>query len=98
MIMRDRGHQKLIVLSDCLPVIQRIQSLKMDRSAVETVVGDIKSLTSDISTVVLRHAGHKMNVATHVLARCSESYLCNFLILFCESLSGKNYVLMCFNQ
>uniref|UniRef100_A0ACD5VMN9 Uncharacterized protein n=1 Tax=Avena sativa TaxID=4498 RepID=A0ACD5VMN9_AVESA len=77
-ITRDKGFQKLILLTDCLSLIHRILSSEKDRSAVGTVVSDIKCLATDFSTVSFRHIGRKLDVAAHLLARSSVATLCNF--------------------
>jgi hypothetical protein len=65
-------------MSDCLLLIQRILSSEKDRPAVGTVVGDIKSLAAEFSTILFKHIGRKLNIAAHLLARSSESTFCNF--------------------
>jgi hypothetical protein len=59
-ITRDKGFQKIILMSDCLSLIQRILSPGMDRLVVGTVVGDIKSLATEFSTVSFKHIGRKI--------------------------------------
>jgi hypothetical protein len=78
LITRDKGFQKIILMSDCLSLIQRIVSPGMDRSVVGTMVGDIKSLATEFSTVSFKHIGRKNNVAAHLLDRSSETTLCFF--------------------
>jgi hypothetical protein len=41
------AYQKIILMSDCLSLIQRILSSEKDRSDVGTVVGDIKNLAGN---------------------------------------------------
>jgi ribonuclease HI len=77
-ITRDKGFQKIILMSDCLSLIQRILSSEKDRSAVGIVVADIKSLATEFSTVSFKHTSRKNNVAAHLLARSSETTLCIF--------------------
>jgi hypothetical protein len=72
------AYQKIILMSDCLSLIQRILSSEKDRSDVGTVVGDIKNLAAEFSTVSFKHIGWKLNVAAHLLACSSESTFCNF--------------------
>jgi hypothetical protein len=60
LITRDKGFQKIILMSDCLSLIQRILSPGMDRLVVGTVVGDIKSLATEFSTVSFKHIGRKI--------------------------------------
>uniref|UniRef100_A0ACD5YZ07 Uncharacterized protein n=1 Tax=Avena sativa TaxID=4498 RepID=A0ACD5YZ07_AVESA len=44
MMARDKGFQKIIMVSDCLSLVQRISSPSQDRSMTGSVVGDIKNL------------------------------------------------------
>jgi hypothetical protein len=47
----DDGLDRIILLSDCLSVVQRIDSPLRDRSLVGVVVEDIKTLASSMSYV-----------------------------------------------
>jgi hypothetical protein len=58
--------------SDCLSLIQRINSSTNDRSEVGAVVADIKRLTTSFSYVSFRHVRRSLNVAAHILARSCE--------------------------
>jgi ribonuclease HI len=52
-ITKDKGFRKIILLSDCLSLIQRIPSPEKNRSSVGTVVSDIKSLATDFLLLLL---------------------------------------------
>ena len=79
MITRENGFTDVILVSDCLTMIQRILSSERDRSIVGPVVGDIKLLASGFHTCILKFSGRKTNVATHILAHRSELSICNLL-------------------
>jgi hypothetical protein len=68
-VTRDRGFDKVIFASDCLSLIQRLNSTDPDRSQVGAIVKDIKVLVARFSSATFRHVGRSLNVAAHVLAR-----------------------------
>ena len=77
MVSKDNGFNDIILLSDCLSIIQRILSPVRDRSSVGSVVSDIKKLATGFSTCSFKHCGRTLNVAAHTLARNSEANSCN---------------------
>jgi ribonuclease HI len=76
-VSKDRGFQDIVLVSDCLSMIQRIMSTEKDRSGVGSVVGDIKKLAAEFSTCIFKHSSRRANVAAHLLARRSEASVCN---------------------
>ncbi|XP_051190008.1 uncharacterized protein [Lolium perenne] len=56
MIACDKGFNKVIFVSDCLSLIQRLNSPAPDRSEVGSVVKDIKTLVARFSTASFRIA------------------------------------------
>jgi ribonuclease HI len=48
-LTQEEGLDRIILLSDCLSVIQRIHSSSRDRSLVGVVVEDIKSIATSFS-------------------------------------------------
>jgi ribonuclease HI len=79
-VTRNHSFNNIILVSDCLSMIQRICSPVRDRSEVGSVVSDIKKLASEFLACSFKHYGHHLNVAAHVLARSSEPNLCNIFI------------------
>jgi ribonuclease HI len=74
---KDRGFQKLVLVSDCLSLIQRISSSVRDRSVIGSVICDIKSLKSDFESCTFRFSSRSTNVVAHKLARSSVPLFCN---------------------
>jgi hypothetical protein len=60
------------VASDCLSLIQRLNSLKPDRSPVGSMVLDVKSMAACFSSVAFRHGSRVLNGAAHTLARSCD--------------------------
>uniref|UniRef100_A0ACD5XPQ5 Uncharacterized protein n=3 Tax=Avena sativa TaxID=4498 RepID=A0ACD5XPQ5_AVESA len=71
-LARDEGLNDFILVSDCLSVIQRIQSPVRDRSMVGVVVEDIKILAASLSSVTFRHVSRHCNNSAHAMARRAE--------------------------
>jgi ribonuclease HI len=69
----DEKLDNLIVATDCLAVVQRVNSLMRDRSACGPVLDDIKTLLSLFKSCTLRHVYREQNSAAHCLARSSET-------------------------
>ena len=72
MILRDNGFTDIILLPDCLSMIQCIHSSQRDRSFLGPVVGDIKNLQHVSPLAYSKHFSRKSDVAAHILARRSE--------------------------
>lgn len=68
----EQGMDNIIVASDCLSVVQRIQSQGEDRSMCAPVVHDIKTMVASFQGCAVRHVSRLQNVAAHVLARSVE--------------------------
>jgi ribonuclease HI len=68
-LARDEGLDKIILASDCLSVVQRVNSSTRDRSLVGVVVEDIKAMTASMSSVTVRHISRLLNNSAHDLAR-----------------------------
>jgi hypothetical protein len=69
MIARDKGFNNVVFVSDCLSLIQRLNSPAPDRSEVGSVVKDIKTLVAGFSTASFRHVKRCLNEAAHILAK-----------------------------
>jgi ribonuclease HI len=68
-ITRDKGFSKVIFATDCLSLIQRLNSTVHDRSQVGVVVKDIESVAAGFSSASFRHVKRSLNEAAHILAR-----------------------------
>jgi hypothetical protein len=71
-LARDEGHSKVIMASDCLSLIQRINSTAKDLSNVGTVVADIKKIAASFLVCSFTHVKRQFNVPAHILARSCE--------------------------
>jgi hypothetical protein len=54
-LARDEGFSKVLVASDCLSLVLRLQSAAKDRSGVGTVVADIKNLAASFLVCSFAH-------------------------------------------
>jgi ribonuclease HI len=68
-LARDEGLNKVILASDCISVVQRINSSARDRSLIGVVVEDIKAMAATMSSVTVHHISRLLNNSAHVLAR-----------------------------
>jgi hypothetical protein len=71
----EEGFDRLIVASDCLSLVQRINNPEFDRSQVGVVVLDIKSQISEFSSVSVSHVFRQSNIAAYTLARSTEHFI-----------------------
>jgi ribonuclease HI len=69
---RGEGLDNFIIASDCLSVVQRINSKDRDRSACGAVIADIKKLALNFSVCSFQHVNRVRNYVAHKLARASE--------------------------
>jgi ribonuclease HI len=74
-ISMDHGVSKAILISDCLSLVQRINSKQLDRSSLGTVISDIKSLALDLESCTFKFTCRELNVVAHKLARSAEPSL-----------------------
>jgi hypothetical protein len=65
----DEGFSKIIIASDYLSVIQRINSSVTDRSPYGIVIEDIKVISRRFTSCGFHHVLRVLNVAPHRLAR-----------------------------
>jgi hypothetical protein len=65
---RGEGFENFIYATDCLSVVQRVNSPEKDRSACGSVIEDIKRLLSSFQSSSITHVYRSQNVAAHVLA------------------------------
>jgi ribonuclease HI len=94
----DEGFSKIMIVSDCLSLVQRVLAPSMDRSSVGVVVHDIKALAQDFEAFSLSHVYHQFNESTHILARSAERYIFLFLETFHRIASGRLFVMICCDQ
>ena len=80
-LTREEGFSRAVFQSDCLSIIQKTNTLTVDRSPVGLITADIKELAAFFSSVRFSHVNRLSNVAAHILARSCESsidyFLCN---------------------
>jgi hypothetical protein len=65
---QEKGFSEIILGSDCLSALQRLNSSVTDRSSMGPVIEDIK-LSRSFSSCEFRHVPRELNVAAHQLAR-----------------------------
>ena len=68
-LVREEGFTDVMFKTDCLSVVQRLQSPSKDRSMVGAVLEDVKSLANGLSSMAFHHVRRHCNVIAHVLAR-----------------------------
>jgi hypothetical protein len=73
-IADSEGFGKLMVVSDCLSLIQRVNSSALDRSNVGVVVQDIKHLALNFIEISFSHVCRHCNESAHILARSAELF------------------------
>ncbi|XBH77885.1 hypothetical protein VPH35_104270 [Triticum aestivum] len=80
LLAHDVQVSDVIFASDCLSLVQRINSPMSDCSSVGVVVADIKSMSESFSSVSFKHVRRHLNVPAHVLAKSCMNYssLCVF--------------------
>jgi hypothetical protein len=71
----EEGFNKVMVVSDCLSLVQRLMSPAQDRSFVGVVCQDIKLLRSGFTTFSINHVSHHSNESAHILARSAEHFV-----------------------
>jgi hypothetical protein len=69
----DHGRTRAIFASDCLPLVQRLDSGSLDRSSIGLVVSSIKHMVKDFASVSFCHVKRVLNEAAHLLARSCEN-------------------------
>ena len=79
-ISQDQGFRKVLLVSDCLSVIQRISSPIRDRSPVGTVITDIKVQATAFESVSFKFSGRRSNLVAHILAHSSLRLSCNLFV------------------
>jgi hypothetical protein len=54
-VAQEKGHVKVTFTSDCLSLIQRVNSSNPDRSSAGSVIVDIKKMVVSFSSVTFKH-------------------------------------------
>ena len=72
----EEGMESVILATDCLSIVRRINSKAFDRSGCGPVIEDIKHLLAKFPSSSICHVRHEQNVAAHLLARSSEQLVC----------------------
>jgi hypothetical protein len=80
MVAKDHGVKRVALVSDCMSLIQHINSRIQDRSSAGSVIGDIKSLATDFETCSFRFSSRNSNVVAHKLARSAKSLVSNISV------------------
>jgi ribonuclease HI len=68
----EEGLDNFRVASDCLAVVQRVNSVELDRSMCGPVIQDIKNLVATFNNCSILFVRRVQNFAAHYLARSSE--------------------------
>lgn len=68
-LARDEQFSNVIFTTDCLPLVQRLNSSVQDRSLSGSVVADIKHVSGFFTSVVFKHIRRYLNETAHVLAK-----------------------------
>lgn len=76
----DEGYQNVILVSNCLSMVQWLNLSMRDRSSVGTVIFDIKSMAKSFSSVVFfYHVSCVVNVTVYTLVRSCEHTVSFFI-------------------
>jgi ribonuclease HI len=68
----EEGLDNLFIASDCLSVVQRLNSSERDRSACGVVIQDIRALMASFNKCSISYVSRVQNYAAHHLARSME--------------------------
>jgi hypothetical protein len=77
-LAREEGYDRVTFASDCLSLIQRLNSSVLDRSSVGILVAEVKHMTKSFSSVSFCHVKRNLNEAAHILAKTSLFSSCFF--------------------
>jgi hypothetical protein len=79
-VVKEHPFSKVVLVSDCLSLIQRISSPRLDRSSLGSIISDIKFLAADFKSCSFKFSSRSSNVVAHKLARSSEPHVCNISV------------------
>lgn len=97
-LAKEEGLQHIVMASDCLTVIRRIQTSGRDRSGVGCVIEDIKKLASTFVLCSFMHVNRLSNLAAHSLAQNAELSTCTVYRSVIPVISGTYFGMMLLNQ
>jgi hypothetical protein len=97
-VVTDKGFDKAIFVSDCLSVIQRINSPTQDRSQVGSRIKNIKTLVAGFSFITFWHVHRSLNEAEHILARFCNLDFVGFISYFAPDCIRKTLCIDVMNQ
>lgn len=66
------GFQNVIVASDCLSLINKVNRVQFDRSSTGAIVHDIKEKATTFVSCTFKHVSHSCNEAAHTLAKSAD--------------------------
>jgi hypothetical protein len=72
---QEWGVDKAVFATDCLSLVQRLNSSEFDRSSVGTVVDGIKTMARSFTSASFIHVKRVQNDAAHLLAKSCETVL-----------------------
>jgi ABC-type ATPase involved in cell division len=67
-LVGSEGFGKIMMVSDCLSLLQRVNFSTLDRSNVGVVVQDIKLLAHSFDEISFSHVHRHCNESAHILA------------------------------
>ncbi|XP_074274121.1 uncharacterized protein LOC141597552 [Silene latifolia] len=70
-----RGHRDVVVESDCLQVIEDLQSMRHGRSILSAILDDILALSILFSSLRWSHTSRTNNCVAHALAHFNSSFV-----------------------
>jgi hypothetical protein len=69
LLAQEEGFDQVIFASDCLSLVQRLNSSRMDRSSAGILVHGIKTMTNSFTSISFIHVKRNLNEAAHILAK-----------------------------
>jgi hypothetical protein len=86
----DEGFDKVIFVSDCLSLVQRLNSSTMHMSDIGILVDGIKLRMMDFLMVSVIHVKRQLNEAAHILAKTCLSSLSSELCIQFQVYPGND--------
>jgi hypothetical protein len=71
----EEGFGKVLVVSDCLSMIQQINSMAIDQSVVGVIMQDIKHSSGSFEEISFSHVCRHLNESAHILARSIKRFI-----------------------
>jgi hypothetical protein len=76
-LAKDKGFFEVIIKSDCLSLINRVQAVLQGISSCGPIIKDIKRLASSFSSCSFGHVRRDLNVPAHKLAKFGVFSVCS---------------------